>query len=186
VTRLQVWRLRNLGSIPERDENFISLSNLPDRLWDPLSLPHIDYRGIFPGGEWDKVADAWRWPLTPSITKVRNDWSHNSTPFSFMTLESTTFSLLPHLISLHIHSVWLSSPLIQCNPNTLHSIAKFFIEESTLNWCKNADLFDTCGIVLQMLCNACCESTRFLNQKTNIHNILWCQWLPAPIAASSA
>ena len=171
MTRLQAGRLRNLGSIPERDESFISLSNFPDWLWGPLSLPCIDYRGIFPrgwgvGGGWkeDNVADAWRWPLTPSGSKVRNDWTYNSTPFSFMTLEATTFSLLLHLI-LHTHSSWLSSPLIQCNSYTLNSIAKYFTEESTLNWCKNANLLDTCGILLQMLCNAWCKRIRFLNPK---------------------
>jgi hypothetical protein len=61
---------------------------------------------------------------------------------------------------LHIHSSWLSSFLLLCNPNTLNSIAKYLIEESTLH---NIDLLDSCGICLQMLWNAWCERVRLLN-----------------------
>ena len=40
----------------------------PDWPWGPSSLLHNGYRVFFPGG---KATGAWRWPPTPSTTKVK-------------------------------------------------------------------------------------------------------------------
>jgi hypothetical protein len=59
-TRLRVERSRNLASFMVRGKRFFFSPMLPDRLWDPHSLPSSGYHGFFPRV---KAIVAWNWWL---------------------------------------------------------------------------------------------------------------------------
>jgi hypothetical protein len=60
-----------LGSIPGRGKGFFSISQRPDRLWGPPSLPSRGYRELFPPGVKRQGRETDRSP--PSSAEAKDD-----------------------------------------------------------------------------------------------------------------
>jgi len=62
---------------------YLTTPNRPDRFWAPLSLLFNRYRDSFP---LVKRAELEAYHLSPSIARVKNEWTYTSTvpPYTFM------------------------------------------------------------------------------------------------------